>query len=426
MLATITMPDHYGFIDHDVYAFDNALKVFDWNIRSSEVVIDMTECETANYQAVSLFVLYLWHLRANDNHITIRFSANGKGASQMWRWMGATGWSQVLNDDQQNFRGTPTKPLIALRNKPDFENAITKLDVYTKDFNVEYEKTLRYVLSELMYNALEHGKRFRKILNHEKQIPSIIGFTWYKLRNELHFIVADSGIGIKTHLEQSFGPFDTDEEAIRMALRPQVSGTFSTKDPYVSKDNAGVGLFLSSNIIKRLNADMHIVSGNGLVHVSPIDITGRKLKYEWPGTFVLIKVRLAHQLDLNLHSLMAELRATAKTELSEAEQAESLNRLLLVVENYFGKHAEDKGAAISYRDRYILPAVEAGRSFQIDFKNVKNAPHSFLSALLATPIKRLGMRAFKKIKILNAPTEIRETIDYIMDENIADQNSENE
>jgi len=309
------------------------------------------------------------------------------------------------------------KPLIALRNKSDFEVALAKLDAYTKGFNVEYEKTLRYVLSELMYNTLEHGKRFGKFVNQEKRIPSIIEFTWYKLRNELHFVVADIGIGIKKHLEQSFGPFETDEEAIRMALRPNVSGTFAVNDPYTSKNNAGVGLFLSSNLIKRLNADMHVVSGRGVVHVSPMDVTGRTLHHSWPGTFVLIKVKLEQEMKLNLHALMAELREVAGREISRSEKEESSNRRLLVVNNYFGKHAEDKDAAITHRNRYLLPAIEEGRSILIDFNNVENAPHSFLSALLATPIKRLGMDAYKKIKIVNASPEIRETIDFILDEN---------
>ena len=417
MERVITIPDHYGFIDHDVYDFDKTLSIYDWKIKSSDVVIDMSQCLTANYQALALVVLYLWHLRANDCHVTIRFREDKKGATQMWRWMGATGWSQVLSSEQQNFRGTEMKPLVALRNKTDFEVALAKLDAYTKDFNVEYEKTLRYVLSELMYHTLEHGKKSVGVSHLERRVPSIIGFTWYKLRNELHFLVADIGIGIKKHLEQSFGPFATDEEAIRMALRPQVSGTFAVKDPYISKDNAGVGLFISSNIVRRLNADMHIVSGNGVVHVSPVDVTGRTLQHSWPGAFVLIKVKIEQGIDLNLHTLMAELREVADKEVSRADKEESANRLLVVVENYFGKHAEDKEAAIIQRDRYILPAIADGRAILIDFKNVVNAPHSFLSALLATPIKRLGMQAYKKIKIVNSSPEIRETIDFIMDEN---------
>ncbi len=36
---------------------------------------------------------------------------------------------------------------------------------------------------------------------------------------------------------------------------------------------------------------------------------------------------------------------------------------------------------------------------------------------IATPIKQMGMNAYKKLKIINAEPEIRETIDYILDEN---------
>lgn len=420
MAKIVTIPDHYGFIDHGVYDFDRALSIYDWNVRSEEVVIDMSGCMTANYQALSLVVLYLWHLKANDCHIAFRFSQDGKGATQMWRLMGAIGWSQVLSHEQQNFRGTPIKPLIAIRNSADFKTALEKVEAYADGFNVEYEKTLRYVISELLYNTLEHGKRYRKVGIQEKRIPSIMDFTWYKLRNELQFIIADLGIGIKEHLEQYYDPFGSDEEAIRKALRPQVSGTFGRNDPYTSKNNAGVGLYLSSNIVKRLNADMYLVSGNGLVHVSPVDITGRTLDQRWPGTFVLIKVRLDQIDDLNLDSLMGELREAAREEVSSLESEKAASRLLVGIEHYFGRYAEDKDAAIGYRDRHIIPALSNGQSLVVDFKNVQASPHSFLSALLATPIKRLGMDAYKKIKIVNAPQHIRETIDFIMDENTND------
>lgn len=417
MEKIINIPNHYSFMDHEIYDFDRALSIYDWDIKSAEVIVDMTKCLTANYQALSLVVLYLWHLRANDCHISVRFREDKKGASQMWRWMGAMGWSQVLNNEQQNFRGTPTKPLVAIRSKTDFETALAKVKTYTEGFNIEYEKTLRYVISELLYNTLEHGKRFRKIGHLERRIPSIMEFTWYKLRNELQFIIADLGIGIKEHLEQYYDPFGSHEEAIRKALRPQASGTFGQNDPYTNKDNAGVGLYISSNIVKRMNADMHIVSGNGLVHISPVDISGRTLDKAWPGTFVLIKVRLDQISDLNLDSLMGEFREAAHKEASTIETEKASNRLLIVVEHFFGRYAEDKEAAIGYRDRHILPALARGDSLLIDFKNVQASPHSFLSALLATPVKRLGMEAYKKIKVVNAAQDIRETIDFIMDEN---------
>jgi hypothetical protein len=78
-----------------------------------------------------------------------------------------------------------------------------------------------------------------------------------------------------------------------------------------------------------------------------------------------------------------------------------------------------KQAGIRYRDFHLLPSLKAGQSVLIDFENVVSSPHSFLSALLATPVQTLEMAAYKKIKIINASPEIRETIDLIFDKEIS-------
>lgn len=336
----------------------------------------------------------------------------------MWRRMGAQGWSQVFFNSTQNFNSTKYKPLIALRTQEDFSRALATAEEFAKNFNVEYEKTLRYVVSELLYNALEHGSAACESRK-DVRIPAIIQFSWYKERNELHFVVADLGIGIKRHLEQSYQPFEDHSAAIRKALEPQVSGTFGTRDPYSGKNNAGMGLFISSSIVRRVHADMHIVSGDGLVHISPRDVTSRTLAAAWPGTLVHVAVRLGAILDIDLHKMMTEAREQARREVDVAANREAEDRFLLHVRNYFGPYAEDKFAATRYRDRHLLAAVEAGKTVLIDFDGVVSAPHSFLSALLATPIQRMGLLAYKRIKVVNASPEIRETIDYILDENTA-------
>nr|VFJ43407.1 MAG: hypothetical protein BECKDK2373C_GA0170839_100548 [Candidatus Kentron sp. DK]VFJ52875.1 MAG: hypothetical protein BECKDK2373B_GA0170837_10405 [Candidatus Kentron sp. DK] len=58
-----------------------------------------------------------------------------------------------------------------------------------------------------------------------------------------------------------------------------------------------------------------------------------------------------------------------------------------------------------------MPAVERGEDILVDFSDVVSAPHGFLSALLATPIGCMGMKAYKRIKIINAAAEIRETVE---------------
>lgn len=405
-------------MDRGVYNFELALKLFDWNVTPDILTLDFTKCFRANYQAMALFPLYIWYLHVKGAQINFEFTKDFEGVSRMWKLMGAVGWHDVLDNETHNFNGNKYKPLIAIRNQNDFSMALSKVESYTKGFNVEYEKTLRYVITELLYNTLEHGKALVNVdCNTSKRIPSLMQFTWYKERNELQFIIADLGIGIKKHLEQTYEPFETHAEAIKHAIKPQVSGTFGISDPYKSKDNAGVGLFISSSIIRRLHADMHILSGNGLVHISPSDITSKALENYWPGTLVLVNVKLGKDANFILHRLMSEFREAAVKELTVGLDKDNDDKIKVSIYNFFGSYAEDKASAINYRDKYLIPAVTNNKSIIIDFNSVTSAPHSFLSALLATPIKQMGMSAYKRIKILNAEPEIRETIDYILDEN---------
>lgn len=218
-------------------------------------------------------------------------------------------------------------------------------------------------------------------------------------------------------MEQTYPGQDSHEAAIKKALNYKVSGTFGNSDPYKNKDNAGVGLYISSNIVRKLHADMYVVSENGLVHISPRDTTSKKLKHSWKGTFVLVTIKLGGDESLNLHKLMAELREVAEKELIKGSDSEDKGEHYLSINNFFGAYAENKEEAIAYRTNYLINAVNEGKVIRLDFQDVVASPHSFLSALIATPIQIYGMASYKKIKVVNAVPEIRETIDYIFDDN---------
>lgn len=162
---------------------------------------------------------------------------------------------------------------------------------------------------------------------------------------------------------------------------------------------------------------MHLVSGNSVLHVSPNDLTSHPLRNPWNGTFVLITMRLEQSYQFALDQMMQELREQARAEVSARTTDEKEQRHYLNVYNYFGKNADDKQAAISYRNRHLLPAIDEGKVLILDFDGVETSTHSFLNALLASPVRRLGMSAYKRIKISRAKTDIRETIDYVMDDN---------
>ncbi|WP_165727996.1 DUF4325 domain-containing protein [Pseudoalteromonas sp. 31A1] len=414
----INLEDGFSFKHQGIYNFERFIGFFDWSISNKRVLIDMTHCHGANYQALSLIVLYAWKLKSQRCSVTFKESEATQGASNMFRSLGGRGTFTVMMHEHVNFKGSNFKPLFALRNNNDFKKIIESAESYTNDFNVEFTKTLRYVLSELLYNTREHGQSHYPYGNKTFTLPSLCQFSWYKNKSEVSFIIADNGIGIKQHLEQAYPGQESHAEAILKAMKPKVSGTFGTNDPYRNKNNAGIGLFLSTNIIRRLNAEMHIISGDAVVHISPRDITSKKLNSFWPGTFVLVTIKVDKETsEHSLEEMLRGFREEALLEQSKADSDEKEGQLYINVSNYFGFFAEDKEAAIKFKEDKIFPALESGKKIILDFKGIESSPHSFLSALLASPIKSAGMRAFKIFKVVNATPDIRETVDFIMDEN---------
>ena len=333
--------------------------------------------------------------------------------------MGALDWRQVLVNDGRDFSNSPSRKTYALRRRAEVQNTINNARRAIRNYSIGFPEYLSYIISELLYNATEHGRRMAVVDNCQVLVPAIFQFGLYPQLNRLSFIFSDLGMGIKAHLEQSYPPFPTHQDAITYALRPNVSGMFQQQSqPYAKQNNAGMGLTYSSLMLKRLKGDMFIVSHNAVVHVSPEDVTSHQIRNFWPGTFVLINLDVGGAPSVSLEDLMAEIRMSAQKELEGASQREESDRYVVSIFNYFGKYAEDKDAAIMFRDRRLMPAIEAGKKIDLDFRDVDTAPHSFLNALLATPVRRLGMKAYQQIRIYNAPGTIHEIIDKVMEDNL--------
>jgi hypothetical protein len=418
---SLVVPSEFTFNRSGTKHFDPVLAWMQWDLQNIPVEIDFTRCDSANFQAMSLLILYCWKLK--QQHCTVSFKYHDGGeynGTQVWRMLGAPSLFAIATDPKLNFGGNKHKPLFAIRNSDDFRAATATVEQFCAQFAIEYQDTLRYVLSELLYNVLEHGCSDFTWNGRRFPTPSIAQFTWYEKINEIHFIVADIGVGIRQHLTQSYSFLATDEDAIRLALQPEVSGTFGRQDPYNARNNAGMGLYLSSNIAKKLRGDMYIGSGTGLVHVSPADTTSRELSAAWPGTFVLLTIRVDRGSILALDSMMNEFRERARDEVASREKAQKQDQYLVSVYNYFGRRPEVKSEAIAFRDKRLLPAVKEGKSVVLDFTDIRSSTHSFLNALLASPIRTLGVIAYKRIRIVHAIPEIRETLDYIFDDNTND------
>lgn len=176
----LRLPAAFTFKDHDLIDFDKSLSFFDWSLSNCPVNIDLRICQSANYQALALLVPYIWRLRKQGCRVSFELSDPPLGASRMWRNMGGPQAFNVSINPNDNFHANEYKPLIAIRNSNDFKFAISKLESYTGNFDVEYLNTLRYVISELLYNTIEHGSSTFRFKYQSLRTPSIIQFTWYE------------------------------------------------------------------------------------------------------------------------------------------------------------------------------------------------------------------------------------------------------
>lgn len=393
--------ESFTFDNFDFYEFDKFLKKFDWSLKDKKVEFHFDK--NGIFPDINFCLLHIyWTFLFNEKcKLDIRIGDRKYGTPKTIQ----EDWLSLINSTKDWSKET-MRPLL-VNNSDDREKALEFGEKYTENLDIEYEKTLRYILNEILYNTLEHGRN-------GTDIPSLLQFFWDEESAELSFIVVDVGVGIKKHLRQTYPNLATDTEAILHAIKPQISGTFGkSQTGYETINNAGVGLYFSSNIAQKLNADMFIVSGNGFVHISPNEVISQELNHQWKGTFVYVKMKLGLVKDLNLQKMISEITKAIPKVVKDTEN----NTLYVSVRNYFGRYAEDKDLAKKIRDEKLLPAVAESKTLTIDFEDILSAPHSLLNAMLATPIERLGLSAYKKIKIINAAPEIRETLDFIFDDN---------
>ena len=408
----IPLPKAFSFIQNGITEFDSILSLFKWNYSNTKIIIDGNQCKHASYQTLTLLILYLWKLKQQKTFISIQFPKHST-LDIMWNRLDGPNYLSILNNSQNNFHYVYNKPLFAIKYK---DHNITQMLNTIRDYAMDlptdlirgYEDAVRYIISELTYNALEHG--------FNPQIPSLLQFNWYRDKNQLSFILADLGIGIKNHLEQTYAPFTNNIDAIAMALEPEISGTFGVNvGPYKQQNNAGMGLYLSSNLGKTLEADMYIVSGDGVAHISPLDVTYTTLNNSWPGTFIYMNIGFDRLKTYDLHKHLEDFRKHATETVAKRNNIVRAPELYIDMYNYCGERCEVKLEAINLRERKIIPAIQKGETVILDFSHAITATHSFLTALLADPIKILGLKSYKQIKIIGANETIRTIIDFVFD-----------
>lgn len=159
----------------------------------------------------------------------------------------------------------------------------------------EHAQTIGYIISELVRNVIEHAR---------SKDGAFLCAQYYKKSNTIRVGIADTGIGIRTAINQSYA-VKTDLDAVQLALRPGITGT--TRREGGSEQNAGAGLFFIKSIAWVNRSFFIIYSGNALYKLlkrtatSQLRLNADPFKDRhstdegmpfWPGTMVGIDINL--------------------------------------------------------------------------------------------------------------------------------------
>jgi anti-sigma regulatory factor (Ser/Thr protein kinase) len=125
--------------------------------------------------------------------------------------------------------------LRQIRTSPELSAAITDL-VPLLHGQPQQQDSIRYVLSELTRNALEHSG---------SPVGAFLCAQYYKKTNRVSIGIADAGIGIRQSITRSHQAHTT-RDAVALALQPGITGTTSRLGG--TERNAGAGLFYVKSI----------------------------------------------------------------------------------------------------------------------------------------------------------------------------------
>lgn len=213
-------------------------------------------------------------------------------------------------------------PITQIRTSVELTKFITEM-IPLLHLEAEQAKTIGYIVSELVRNVIEHARA---------ENGALLCAQYYKKSNAIRIGIADTGVGIKTTINQSY-PVETDLKAIQLALSPGITGT--TRREGGTAQNAGAGLFFIKSIAN-VNRDFFVIySGQGFYKLLKKPSSSRRLSLNadpfkdrhskeedmpfWQGTVVGVDITLDQTEEFS--RLLDAIRKTYSTAVRERKKA---------------------------------------------------------------------------------------------------------
>jgi len=182
----------------------------------------------------------------------------------------------IINDKKAKTT-VPIREIKSGREVGKFVNEI--LDSSGLDFEDWQDKeAFKYLLVELVNNAVDHGKS--KAVACAQKFPKN---SWMEIT------VSDTSLGFLKTIQNRYPEIKTYDMAIKKALEKGITGNQLRIYGDVTK-NVGMGLYITSRIIKEVDGDMYIISGGKFYSVR--DDKSVNLLSPWQGSLVILRFNL--------------------------------------------------------------------------------------------------------------------------------------
>ncbi|MBU3208501.1 ATP-binding protein [Clostridium algidicarnis] len=171
------------------------------------------------------------------------------------------------------------------------ESIKNKIDIYEYIENIS--KDLAGVLFKSNKNLIECltfaiRELIRNVYEHSESKELWYAGQYWPTKDIVEISILDEGIGIKNSLVKNKKiNIESDEEAIRLALKPGISNDGIGKIGKEIYDNSGFGLYMISNICKEMG-NFVICSGNRCLEISAESETFHKASFN--GTAIRIRI----------------------------------------------------------------------------------------------------------------------------------------
>ena len=183
-------------------------------------------------------------------------------------------------------------PIRNLRNQRETAETAKQIVQCLEVANGSSANTIKYALSEIMDNALQHSASVTGTYVAAQLFPRL---------DCVDTVIVDTGIGIRQHLAQhpQYHGLNDDVEALRIALTPNVTGTYipdraEARMEY-ENENQGIGLSVTDYIAKRSGKGVIYVWSGTALYRSNVGV--EQMPVAWPGTVVFLHLPRTIEVD---------------------------------------------------------------------------------------------------------------------------------